>query len=99
MGEPSVICLECRKFRKGVSENGTPLSVCQVCRRFTRAIEERAEADRARRERARLRAEQAERRARRRDVWGSASDSDDIFPPHPTSSEEYMSMIQAEAAM
>ncbi|KAJ6059925.1 hypothetical protein N7444_002857 [Penicillium canescens] len=30
--------------------------------------------------------------------WGSASDSDEIFPPSPTSSEEYMEMIQAEAA-
>ena len=98
LGEPYVICLECRKFRKGASENGKQLFVCQVCRRFTKAIEERAEADRARRERARLRAEQAERRARRREVWGSASESDEI-PPSPTSSEEYMEMIQAEAAM
>lgn len=98
LGEPYVICLECRKFRKGASENGKQLFVCQVCRRFARAFEERAEADRARRERARLRAEQAERRARRREVWGSASESDEI-PPSPTSSEEYMEMIQAEAAM
>lgn len=99
LGEPFVVCLECRKFRVGASENGNPLFVCQVCRRFTRAIEERAEADRARHERARVRAEQAERRARRREVWGSASDSDEIFPPSPTSSEEYMEMIQVEAAM
>lgn len=98
LGEPSVICLECRKFKVAASENGKPLFVCQVCRRFTRAIEERAEADRQRRERARLQAEQAERRARRREMWDSASDSDEIFPPSPTSSEEYMEMIQAEAA-
>lgn len=99
LGEPYVKCLECREFREAASENGKPLFVCQVCRRRTRAIEERAEANRARRERARLRAEQAERRARRREVWGSASESDEIIPPSPTSSEEYMEMIQAEAAM
>lgn len=63
------------------------------------AIEEHVEADRERRRRARLRAEQAERRARRREAWGSASDSDDMIPPSPTSSEEYMDMIQAEASM
>ncbi|CAI7568657.1 unnamed protein product [Penicillium pancosmium] len=97
LGKPFVICLQCRKFGAGVSENGRLLTVCQGCRRFTRAIEERVEAERARRERARLRAEQAERRARRREVWGSASDSDEMFPPSPTSSEEYMDMIQAEA--
>jgi hypothetical protein len=99
LGEPNVICLKCREFRQAASENGRPLFVCQVCRRSTRAIEERAEADRERRERARLRAEQAARRARRREVWGSASDSDDIIRPSPTSSEEYMDMVQAEAAM
>lgn len=99
LGEPSVICLECGKFRLGASENGKPLSVCQICRRSTRATEERAEADRAQHERAPLRAEQAQRRARGRETWGSASDSDEIFPPSPTSSEEYMEMIQAEAAM
>lgn len=98
LGEPYVICLECREFRKGASENGKPLFVCQFCRRFTRAIEERAEAERARRQRAQLRAEQAERIARRREMYGSASESDEI-PPSPTSSEEYMDMIQAEAAM
>lgn len=97
--KPYVICLECRNFREAASENGKPLAVCQGCRRFTRAIEERAEADRARRERARLRAEQAERRARRREAWGSASDSDDIIPPSPTFSEEYMDIVQAEADM
>lgn len=98
LGEPFVICIRCRKFRVGAVEDGKPLFVCQVCRRLTKAIEERKEADRARQERARLRAEQAERRARRREMWGSASDSDEVFPPSPTSSEEYMDMIQAEAA-
>jgi hypothetical protein len=97
--ESYVICLDCRNFREAASENGQPLAVCQVCRRFTRAIEERAAADRARRERARMRAEQAERRARRREEWGSASDSDEIIPPSPTSSEEYMEIVQAEADM
>jgi hypothetical protein len=98
LGEPYVICLVCREFRAAASENGKPLTVCQVCRRLARAIEERKEADRARQERARVRAEQAERRARRSEAWGSASDSDDVFPPSPTSSEEYMDMVQAEAA-
>ncbi|CAG8299373.1 unnamed protein product [Penicillium nalgiovense] len=97
--KPYVICLECREFREGASENGKSLAVCRVCRRFTRAIEERVEADRARRERASLRVEQAERRARRREAWGSDSDSDEIIPPSPTPSEKYMNMIQAEAAM
>lgn len=99
LGEPFVVCLDCRRFRGAASENGNPLCVCQVCRRFTRAIEEHAEADRARHERARVRAEQAERRARRREEWDSASDSDEIFPPSPTSSEKQMRMIQAEAHM
>ncbi|KAJ5894621.1 hypothetical protein N7495_006312 [Penicillium taxi] len=96
LGVPFVICSKCRKFREGASENGKLLFVCQVCRGFTRAIEERAELDKSRHERARLRAEQAARRARRRETWGSASDSDDL-PPSITSSEEYMEMIQAEA--
>ncbi|KAJ5479400.1 hypothetical protein N7530_004909 [Penicillium desertorum] len=81
--ESYVICLDCRNFREAASENGQPLAVCQVCRR----------------ERARMRAEQAERRARRREEWGSASDSDEIIPPSPTSSEEYMEIVQAEADM
>lgn len=82
--KPYVICLECREFREGASEIGKSLAVCRVCRRSTKAIEERAE---------------AERRARRRETWGSDSDSDEIIPPSPTPSEKYMNMIQAEAAM
>jgi hypothetical protein len=98
LGKRHIFCKGCTNLGVGASENGKLLSVCQVCRRITRAIEERAEADRARQERARLRAEQAGRRARRRKTCSSDSDSDDIFPPSPTSSEEYMEMIQAEAA-
>ncbi|KAJ5614582.1 hypothetical protein N7528_008236 [Penicillium herquei] len=98
LGEPYVICLRCRKFREGASDTGKPLFVCYFCWRSTRLIEEHAEAERARQERARLRAEQAKRRARRREMWDSASDSDEI-PPSPTPSEEYMDMIQAEADM
>ncbi|KAJ6118813.1 hypothetical protein N7471_013433 [Penicillium samsonianum] len=86
-GEHNVICLRCRKFQAGALENGIPLSVCQVCQRNAKTIEERKEADRARQERDRLRAVQAERRARGRAIYGSDSESDEIIPPSPSLSQ------------
>jgi hypothetical protein len=95
--EHYVICLRCRDFGAGASENGKPLSVCQGCQHAKKTIEERRAAGRARQEWDRLCAEQAERRARRRANYGADSDSDDIVQPSPTFSEEQMDMMQLEA--
>ncbi|KAJ5523774.1 hypothetical protein N7494_010424 [Penicillium frequentans] len=42
--EAYVVCINCREFREGASENGKHLSICQVCdtrrRRVIRATEE-----------------------------------------------------------
>lgn len=74
------------------------MSECYRCRRFSRASEQQAEEYRAKLERARLRAEQTKRKARRRALWGSdyESDEEDI-PPSPTWSE--MMMDEADVYM
>ncbi|PGH19077.1 hypothetical protein AJ79_00111 [Helicocarpus griseus UAMH5409] len=95
LGETLVICMRCRKLRAAVLEEGTWLHDCQTCR-YARATEERDAYERARREMIQLRVEQAERRARRRELWGSVPDSDTLLPPSPTSSELFLEMLQAE---
>lgn len=97
-GEQYVICRSCGVFREAAVERGRNMSECQRCWSFSRANEQRAEEIRARQERARLRAEQATRRARRRELWGSDyEDSEDDMAPSPTWSEIQMEMIQSEA--
>ncbi|KAL2783322.1 hypothetical protein BJX66DRAFT_318743 [Aspergillus keveii] len=102
-GEPYVICRSCGIFREAAIEKGRSMSECQRCWSYLRAMEQRAEENRAREVRARLRAEQraerASRRARRRELWGSSGseDSEDGVPPSPTWSEIQMEIIQSEA--
>lgn len=99
-GEQYVICRSCGSFRAAAVEGSRNAGECRSCRIFSRAIEQRAEEYRARQERARLRAEQAIRRARHREVWGSEYEySDDDMTPSPSRSEIEMDMIQSEASM
>jgi len=100
-----VICCSCRRFdRGGKDEQGRNISYCQSCtaenERFRAALAQRTEEHKMAQERARLRSEQAQRRAARRTVWGSDHDeSSDGVEPSPTWSELHMDIIQAEADM
>ncbi|KAE8324450.1 hypothetical protein BDV39DRAFT_180516 [Aspergillus sergii] len=97
-GEQYVICRSCGAFREAAVEGGRNMSECRHCRLFSREIERRAEEYRAQQERARLRVEQAMRRARSRELWGSEyEDSEDDISSSPTWSEREMDMIQSEA--
>jgi hypothetical protein len=98
-GELYVICGSCRTFAKGArTEEGRNTSVCQRCWSFSRAIRQRDEEHHARQERARLRAEQALKRAQKRKIWGSEYEtSDDDISPSPTWSDIQFDMVQAEA--
>jgi hypothetical protein len=98
-GELYVICRSCRIFAKGAgTEGGRNISVCQRCWEFSRAIRLRDEEHHARQERARLRAEQALKRAQKREIWGSEYEtSDDDISPSPTWSDIQLEMVQAEA--
>ncbi|KAJ5312242.1 hypothetical protein N7508_003072 [Penicillium antarcticum] len=96
MGGVYIICLRCGDFGVAAVEDGKPVEtpLCEICWRPIRA---RLRAEQVRQEKARLRAEQAERSARRRGMGYSASYSDDVVPPSPTWSEEFMDLVQAEA--
>lgn len=97
-GEQYVICRSCGVFREAAVEGGRNMSECRHCRLYSREIERRLEEYRERQERARLRSEQAMRRARRRELWGSEyEDSEEDIPPSPTWSEIQMDMVQSEA--
>ncbi|KAA8641666.1 F-box domain protein [Aspergillus tanneri] len=97
-GEQYVICRSCGAFREAAVEGGRNMSECRHCRLFSREIEQRAKEYRARQDRARLRAEQAMRRARSCELWGSEyEDSEDGISSSPTWSEIQMDMIQSEA--
>lgn len=89
-----IICLRCREFGALAPKDWNLSGLCESCGRKFR---ERIEAERERQRRARLRAEQAARRARRRELYYSASDSDEVVPPSPTWSDEQMDMVQCEA--
>ncbi|PGG95186.1 hypothetical protein GX51_08308 [Blastomyces parvus] len=80
--KPHGTCLRCRKFKPGALEDGQ----CHDCLP-SRKPSGQILFDRGRQERARLRAEKAERRARRREIWGSSGDETDEIPS-PTSSEQ-----------
>lgn len=65
-------------------------------RAYKEGLRQREEEYRSSQERARLKAEQIARRAKRRELLGSDTDSDEL-PPSPTWSELQLDMIQAEA--
>ena len=95
-----VFCIRCGAFKEGAKDDCENTSECQMCWMRTRAYKEglrqREEEYRRSQERARLKAEQITRRAKRRELLGSDSDSDEL-PPSPTWSELQLDMIQAEA--
>lgn len=97
-GESFALCRSCGSFSEAAVEGGRNICECKRCRLFSRAIEQRAEEYRARQERARLRAEQALQRTRRREIWGSEYEySEDDISTSPTWSDIQMEMIQSEA--
>lgn len=95
-----VICIRCEAFKEGAKDGYNNTSECQRCwaksKAYKEGLRQREEEYQRHQERARLKAEQISKRAKRRELLGSDSNSDEL-PPSPTWSDIEYEMVQAEA--